>query len=337
MGSKSKNQKDLTETAESMKYEDFLGINCDDIATIVKKRGKPKCVALMADGTRRVLKFDIKHKNDTWLYNREHINKMIECVMIMVDFLFNSGIEVVIGPLISFNNILRPRYLSEGLPTILDALFESSSLEIIEKHRVAISFYGDLDYIRSLPGGEIVENYQQRFKIKSPLNPDHRILIGLGFNTSHETELITYLAIKFYSNFNRQPSHSELIQMYFGAEIPPIDIFIRTNEMRDSGGLTPLLTGMETQWYIPIAPGIMSFSETLIRRILYDYLYQRIISKGLHEHQPFANKDKKRIEKFYKDYQYEVFGLGHRVGDVWIPLTLNEQRNLRKIKRILYG
>lgn len=322
---------DLQALTGKIKYEDFLRMNYDEITAIISKKGKPKCVALMADGTRRMLKLNCKHKDDVWLYDRKHINKMIERVMIVVDFLFSVGVEVIIGPLISFSNILRPRYLSEGLPTILDALIESFSSELIEKHHITVSFYGDLNYIKSLPGGEIIKSYQQQFKAKSSLVSNRRVLIGLGFNTCHETELIARLSIDFYLKFNHYPSYSELVQTYFGAEVPQIDIFIRTNEMRDSGGLTPLLTGLETQWYIPIAPGIKSFSEDLIRRILYDYLFQRVISKGSHEHQPLTDKERGQIKKFYENHQHSIFGFGHRIGDIWLPLTLSAQKKLSKL------
>ena len=92
------------------------------------------------------------------------------------------------------------------------------------------------------------------------------------------------------------------------------------NEMRASGGLTPLLTGLETQWYVPVAPGIVSFSERLIRLILCDYLCYRIISKGTHEHQLIDESEAALVKAFYHEHSKKVLGLGSRISDVWLPL-----------------
>ncbi|MFH1461044.1 MAG: hypothetical protein ABIF84_01320 [Patescibacteria group bacterium] len=289
------------------------------LAGIIEERGRPRCVALMADGTRRMLKLEPGYHQDKWLYARVHINKMMEQVMLVVDFLFEVGVEVIIGPLASQGNIHRPDFLPKGLEILLDSLFEPFSLEVFKKRQVAVSFYGDLDYVKSLPGGEIIEFYQYRFQEMNPATSKHRILIGIGFSTDRETEIIARLAIDFYQRYQRPPSYSELVVEYFGADIPVIDIFIRTNEMRASGGLTPLLTGLETQWYVPVAPGILSFSEKLIRLILCDYFCHRVISKGIHNHEPIILEEAVSVSDFYQKHSEKVLGLGFRVGDIWLP------------------
>jgi len=85
-----------------------------------------------------------------------------------------------------------------------------------------------------------------------------------------------------------------------------------------SGGLTPLLTQHDTQLYFPVAPGIMSLTENTIKSILYDYLYSRVLSHGMHEHSPITEQEANEVSDFYESHQFEVLGLGRRVGDLWI-------------------
>lgn len=305
-------------SAKTPSLKDFLELDRQDIAKIVDKRERPRCVAIMLDGTRRLLKLEPKYHDDSWLYYKDHIRNLIYKSIKTVDMLFDMGIEVVVGPLASFANLHRKNFMPKGLKRLLEPLLDEYSLSVCKKHNASISFYGDLDYAKSMRGGELVEHCQEEFKRINPDKSDKRILIGIGFSTDRETSIVANKAIEYFSKTKRKPSLKQLITEYFGFEVPPIDIFIRSNEVRVSGGLTPLLTSHGTQFYFPISPGVISFSERTLRRILYDYLFSRVLSLGKHEHRPIGPKEAKIVKKFYFDSKSEVLGIGRRVGDIWI-------------------
>jgi len=301
-----------------MKLVDFLKFERQEIARIVSQEGRPKNIALMVDGTRRMLKLDPAHRDDCWLYEAEHIKTMMHKSLGAADIFFDFGVPFVMGPLISYGNLFRKNFMPAGFKNLLDPLLDEHSIAILKKQAVAVSFYGDLDLVRSLEGGVLVDEYQRRFKELKPGKIKHHILIGLGFSTEREALRIAQNAIKKYQQTRRLPTHQDLCIDYFGFPVPPIDIFIRTNEMRTSGGLTPLLTSSDTQLYVPVSPGIISLSESLLRRILYDYLYNRPHSKGMHEHNAFSESESEQVREFYLNSKDVVLGVGRRVGDVWI-------------------
>lgn len=304
--------------SENQNPIDFLRNSRKEIAEIIEQAGKPECAAIMLDGTRRVLKLKPGYYDDHWLYHEDHITGLIHKSMEVVDTLFDCGLNTVIGPLASLGNLNRKDFVPLGLDRLLRPLVDEYSLSVCKEHHAAVTFYGDLEGARKMQGGEIVDKYIELFKEINPETPQKHILIGIGFSTDRETEIIANLAIDHFKETGKNPTQKDLINRYFGQDVPAIDIFIRTNEVKMSGGLTPLLTQHDTQLYFPVAPGIMSLSENTIKSILYDYLYSRILSHGMHEHGPITDKEAEEVSNFYESHRDEVLGLGRRVGDLWI-------------------
>lgn len=303
---------------ESLSMTDFLKIDRAEIAEIVKERGLPRCAAIMLDGTRRVLKIKPGFHDDHWLYHEDHITGLIHKSIEVADTFFDFGVDTIVGPLASLGNLNRKDFMPVGLDRLLKPLIDEYSFSIYRKHNAAVSFYGDLEHARNMPGGEIIDRYIESFGKTNPKFPEKNILIGIGFSTDRETEIVANLAIDHYKETGNKPNQKDLIKKYFGMDVPQIDIFIRTNEVKPSGGLTPLLIQHDTQLYFPVSPGIMSLSENTLRKILYDYLYSRVLSHGMHEHSPITNEQAEIIKDFYDQHRDDVLGLGRRVGDMWI-------------------
>lgn len=298
--------------------KNFLELNRGEIAEVVRNGGTPKCACIMLDGTRRVLKLEPGFHDDRWLYYEDHIKGLIYKSVEVADNFFDFGLDTVLGPLASLGNLSRKDFMPVGLDRLLKPLLDEYPRSVMKKNSVAVSFYGDLERVRSMKGGEIIDKYADALNKINPINPKCRILLGVGFSTDTETDIIAQQAINFYKKSGKTPSHEDLVKGYFGFNVPPIDIFIRTNEVKPSGGLTPLLVQHDTQMYFPVSPGIISLSENVLRRILYDFLYNRVLSHGMHEHLPVTDAEADKVKNFYNERKDEVLGVGRRVGDMWI-------------------
>ena len=64
------------ESRNDIELKDFQLLSKIEVAAIVQKIGKPQNVALMIDGTRRLLKVEPEHNDDAWLYDQDHIAKL---------------------------------------------------------------------------------------------------------------------------------------------------------------------------------------------------------------------------------------------------------------------
>lgn len=58
--------------------------------------------------------------------------------------------------------------------------------------------------------------------------------------------------------------------------------------------------------------------KLVIRKIFYDYLFNRNLSHGIYEHKPITEEQVKYIKDFYMSNKEIVLGVGKRVGDIWI-------------------
>jgi len=299
---------------------EFISFSKQEIAEITNLMGHPKNVALMIDGTRRLLKLEPAHHKDSWLYGKDHIDSLMYKSAEITNNLFDMGVEVVTAPLVSYGNLHREGFVPKGLERLLQPLLSKEVFSILIRHNATVHFYGDLDTIRVFESGFVIDQYLEGFKeINQRIpNPKKKILIGLGFTTDKETTIISHKAINFYKRTGKYPTQSELIHEYFGFDVPPVNIFIRTNELKASGGLTPLLTEHDTQFYFPSSPGLISLTETNLKRIMFDYLFNRNLSGGRHQHLPITDLEAETISDFYTKSINHISGIGRRVGDIWI-------------------
>lgn len=308
------------ESRSDIELKDFQLLSKKEVAEIVGELGKPQNVALMIDGTRRLLKVEPGHNDDAWLYDQKHITALMHKSIQAADDLFDMGIEVVTGPLASYGNLQRENFLPTGLERLLNPLLDDFSLQVIEKHNATVHFYGDLSFIDTHPSGRQIEKYLQYFNQLNETrdNPTKRILIGLGFTTDRDTIQIAHQAISLYEKTGRYPTQQDLVEAYFGVNIPSVDIFVRTNEFKASGGLTPLLINHDTQFYFPSSPGLISINENNLKAILYDYLFNRNLSGGQYSHAPITQEQAAAIKDFYTNSQDHIAGVGRRIADIWI-------------------
>jgi len=304
----------------AFELRDFQLLTKKEVTEIVQELGKPQNVALMIDGTRRLLKVEPEHNDDAWLYDSDHITALMHKSIQAADDLFDMGIEVVTGPLASYGNLQRDDFMPTGLERLLDPLLDDFSLQALEKHNATVHFYGDLSFIDTHPSGKQIEKYLQFFNQLNQTrdNPTKHILVGLGFTTDRDTIQIAHQAISLYEKTGQYPTQQDLIEAYFGVNIPPIDIFIRTNEFKASGGLTPLLVNHDTQFYFPSSPGLISINENNLKAILYDYLFNRNLSGGHYAHAPITSAEAVIIKDFYTNSQNHIAGVGKRIADIWI-------------------
>ncbi|NCQ56032.1 hypothetical protein COT86_00705 [Candidatus Collierbacteria bacterium CG10_big_fil_rev_8_21_14_0_10_43_36] len=308
------------ESRSNIELRDFQLLTKKEVTEIVQELGKPQNVALMIDGTRRLLKVEPEHNDDAWLYDSDHITALMHKSIQAADDLFDMGIEVVTGPLASYGNLQRDDFMPTGLERLLDPLLDDFSLQALEKHNATVHFYGDLSFIDTHPSGKQIEKYLQFFNQLNQTrdNPTKHILVGLGFTTDRDTIQIAHQAISLYEKTGQYPTQQDLIEAYFGVNIPPIDIFIRTNEFKASGGLTPLLVNHDTQFYFPSSPGLISINENNLKAILYDYLFNRNLSGGHYAHAPITSAEAVIIKDFYTNSQNHIAGVGKRIADIWI-------------------
>jgi hypothetical protein len=127
------------------------------------------------------------------------------------------------------------------------------------------------------------------------------------------------MSIDFYKKHGRYPTKDEKIKLYYGEHVDDVDIFIRPGEIRDSDCQPPLISG-KAQMYFPLCP-LTELEEDFFRKILYDFLYCRMIT---YSKKKYTDSDIKEIEiatlrSYLITNRNVIIGLGERLGKFWIP------------------
>jgi hypothetical protein len=115
-------------------------------------------------------------------------------------------------------------------------------------------------------------------------------------------------------------SFAEVSRRYLGAEIAPASLFVSFGKLFVNPEIIPLpLFGEDLHCYFSQRPGY-ALSEEEIRRIIYDYAYQRKTWTA-DKSGRYADLDSQR----HIWERGQILGLGQRVGGFWYPASADNE------------
>jgi len=300
--------------------EDFLSLEDKEVADLVIKRGKPKVVVLVPDNTRRTGIIFWKMKPDSTNFEAELFVKLSALYMKIIRTIFAHGIETLFIPGLTHGNLQRgKKYVDSNINHATALILQSNEwIDFYEEHGIKVKLYGNLEYIKSLGYPQVIE-WRKEVESKTAHHREHRLFWGYACSCSLETLRLIDMSIDFYKKYGRYPTRKEKIKLYYGEHINDVDIFIRPGEIRDSDCQPPLISG-KAQMYFPLCP-LTELKEDFFRKILYDFLYCRMITFSKKK---YADSDIKEVEietlrRYLTTNKDVIIGLGERLGKFWIP------------------
>jgi len=307
-------------TSQRPTLHEFLNLEDKEIADLVRKRGKPKVVVLVPDNTRRTGIIFWKMKPDSNHFEVELFGKLSALYMKLIETIFAHGIETLFIPGLTHGNLQRgKRYVDSNINYATALILKSQEwIDFYAKHQIKVKVYGDLQLISELGYFQLVK-WSRDIEKRTAHHRKHRLFWGYACSCSQETLRLMDASIDFYRQHGRYPTREEKIKLYYGEHVDDVDIFIRPGELRDSDCQPPLISG-KAQMYFPICPPT-ELEEDFFRKILYDYLYCRMIT---YSKKRYADSDLKHTEiEALREYltanRDAIIGLGERIGKFWIP------------------
>jgi tuberculosinol/isotuberculosinol synthase len=138
-----------------------------------------------------------------------------------------------------------------------------------------------------------------------------------GLFANDATETSAELAIRYHNQHGRSPNKRELVELYYGEYVNPLDLFIGFDKfcMFD----VPLLTTGAEDLYFTVSPSLY-LTQAQLREILFDHLYTRRIKETDYSDMPPSGWSLMR--QFYKVNQGKTIGVGAKQeqGEYWYPL-----------------
>ncbi|MGD2084867.1 MAG: hypothetical protein PVH61_01665 [Candidatus Aminicenantes bacterium] len=298
--------------------EEFVAFPAEEIARIVKQKGKPKVGIFVPDGNRRMTMALTGLSEDAEDFYSEYVRLFTEEFMGNLTVFFSHGLDTLIVPLISPTILNRSqKYIKLAINGLLQALVKSDKwLNFYKENDIRVRTYGDREPLKrtqSQKGNPWIEE----IKTQTLHHKTHTLFYGFLSNNTGGMESIN-LALEFYKLHRRKPTCLEMKEMYYGENLAEADFFIMSTKIAGAGALPPFISGKKTQMYFLLAPGVVGLTRETFREILYDLLYCRI-DETIKKYSVHDLKDIEVLKKLYFSDKSIVLGPGERVGKFWVP------------------
>lgn len=307
---------------ECMDKKTFMMLSTEEVAKIVSRLGKPKTLALIPDGTRK--------KNiivDRWNpkspdFEQRHTTSSHTDFINVLKVFYNCGLETLFLPTVARGNLVRSeKYQGYLIQNALKNILTGEEWEeFFREFDIKVNIYGDLNSIYGL-GYPEVEKWIKSVETGTSKHKTRRLLLGLAYGQSVEEVRLAEMAIDFYGKHKKVPSRNDLLRLYYGDTVDYVDILIRPSVVRDSD-MQPILVCGRAEMYFPVTSCLL-ITEEMMKTILYDYLYQRMISFGLKDYSDGVDMSELEfIREYFKINKNAILGIGmrKREGHFWFPI-----------------
>jgi hypothetical protein len=305
-----------------MKPEDltwFQNLGTSEVAEIARER--VKTVVFAAGGTVRWL---ILNYLDGWptdmSYWQGYLKHGGQRFVEIVRTFFDHGVHtlfthaIVPGQLEGKGTGYMPLALTSGMERLAAS---PEFLRFYEEYKVRVRFFGN--YRQVLEGSQYESALARFDEVAERTRTNDRHRLFWGFNSEQDQlSPIFDLAVQYYRDHGRAPSREEVVELYYGEPVEPVDIFVSFNRPRTAALMPPLLEG-RADLYFTVGLSF-DFSQPQLRSILYDHLYAR---RGWHrDYRELSDRAFSEMQAFYRMNQGGVIGIGRRYqpGNIWHPM-----------------
>src|SRR5581483_552224 len=295
-----------------MELKSFLQLPIDKVAELVRADG-PKVCVFPINGTRRW--FMLEYGSQNWgdpvtaymdIAGRNHIG--------LYRLFFDHGIDTLLTPAFGPDLLLRGdeyvrRIGAEGLARLAE---HPTFTSFYDEYDVRVRFYGD--YRRLLRGTDLA-HLSDVFDAATERTRDHkRFRLFFGIFANDATQAVAEYSASYFQAKGRVPEKRELIEMYYGEYVEPVDLFIGFD--RFSAFDMPLLATGEEDLYFTVSPSPY-MDEVQLRRILYDHIYRRRTPEPEYGNlSPEALED---LREFYIAHRKLTLCTCELLHGIWIP------------------
>lgn len=297
-----------------MDTQAFQQLPTEDIAKLVQDNGSKVCVFPL-NGTRRW--FILEHGQEAQAdFANAYLERTTERNAALCQMLFAHGINTLLIPVFSTYLMQRgEKYVhmaAKGLSYIAN---HPAFLQMYADLGVQVRFYGDYEAcFASTPHAHIIAEFDQ---VMAQTATNGRCQLLWGVCAQDATEATIALTVDHYERNGRLPAKHDLIQQYYGDDIPPVDIYIGSGKPRAFD--MPLITTGREDLYFSVTPSL-ALNQVQLRHILYDHLYAR--AKDGASYDAMQTEDWQKLRRFYTTNQDNVLGVGTKQKEwgLWYPL-----------------
>lgn len=293
--------------------DEFLALPTEEVARLVHATGPRVCV-FPINGTRRW--FMLEYGDREWddpveayidISGKRHIE--------LYRLFFDHGIDTLLTPVFG-TELLTTRgekYMQQiGADGLARLATHPDFLAFYSECDVRVRFYGNYRAaLAKTPYAYLSDIFDQAVE-QTRTHTRHRVFFGVFANEA--TEEAARLSIEYYREHEKIPARKDLVEMYYGEHVAPVNIFIGFD--KPSIFDYPLLATGEEDLYFTLAPSPY-LSERQLRSMIYDHLYTRRVKEIDYTGMP--PDEIQFMRDFYQENQMRAIGTGFLHGGIWYP------------------
>lgn len=298
-----------------MDLQQFIHLPVQEIAHTMQQTGRKVCV-FPVNGTRRW--FLLEYPPHSWAgedfleaYHQRSVQRQLEVYRLF----FCHGVDTLLMPLFGPDLLERgPAYVAVMAAALQELAEGQVFLDFYREYGVRVHFYGDhRKYLRNTPYAGLSDLFDYASRATAG---NHRNHLFYGVFGQDATEQVAEFSVRYYQQKNELPDKRQMIEMYYGEYVPPVNLFIGFD--RFSAFDMPLVATGSEDLYFTVSPSF-SITEAQLRHILYDHLFARKVAEQDYEQLPAEAVG--RMAEFYRLNRETTLGLGKVQDGFWYPIT----------------
>jgi len=299
--------------------EEFLALGAPEVSHIVRLRERPKAGVFIADGNRRLVMCRTGLSPTSPGFYLQYARFFVDSLKESLSIFFDHALETLFFPLYGPSVPSRARSFRDiVIPSVYRAVFLSPEwLQFFNEKGIRVKVYGDLSELdRVDPQGPVMAKGIRDTIEKTAMNTSHTLYFGFMAEPTAFSQLPS-LIIAFYQQHHRTPTLPEMVQLYYGDPIPPVD-FIIFSEKLSIRALPPFVSAQDIKaYYLPV-PGFLGLNALNYKKILYDLLYMQP-TESVPEYPEDSQGALTDLDRFYGRHTDTVIGLVEKIDPFVIP------------------
>jgi hypothetical protein len=269
-------------------------------------------ISVLLNGTRR---WYVSQYFEAPPKDQNYFPHYLETVLIrtahLLSMLAEHGLYRVFIPVYSWYQSSRNPYAHLYLLKGISALTaHPAMLDVYCRSGYAVRFYGDTAHFPD----HMIPALRQPPPFHAG-DPQHFVYYGVDGGNPHNYSL--QLAHAFSLAHGHAPTWEDMLELYYGdRSLRRLEILIGFSRIYSRGGIPHLLEGGDRIYATVVTPLVIS--ETTLRTILYDYLYNR--HHFGRDYSDLSPNEVHRLKRFYEANQNAVIGLMRKYEDLCYPL-----------------
>jgi len=298
-------------------FEDFLQLQVQEVAALVRASG-PKVCVFPVNGTRRwfLLEHAGQIRDD---FFEAYMNASISNHVELCALLFEHGIDIILAPVFGRELMRRGDEYTRrvGIDGLVRTATDPNYRQFFEQYDVRVRFYGD--YRDVLTGTPYEYALNSMYEVTEATKHNKSVRLFFGVFADEFTETVSRLSVEHYLAHGSIPDKQTLVRKYYGEELPTVSLFIGFDKF--SVFDMPLLSTGEEDLYFSLSPSPY-MTQRQLRAILYDHLYVRPAPEP--DYTTLTEKERDWLRAYYRRNKDYAFGVGKLKFNLWIPESGSE-------------